>query len=1238
MCLLCRLLLVMAACATLSLPSFGALQVKYVEGTNPDWSDELDAAHIREEMEGWAAEICRSYMGSTAAVDGEILYLELYDSEDGVAATGGNMIWLNMRWLWHAGAYDTRGALIHEMGHAVQGCLSRYLGREIQLDQTITLTSGETEHLTEGLAEWVRRYCFATPTEVQNRERELATRGFALDNYGDGAGLIEYIRRAYGPGILKDLLYYCSTNRGYKVDTMWPALTGRTLEQLLDDWRAEEMSGPQFPDGYDPSAAATARWVGPGNGALSVAANWECVNANGDPMIAVPSSGTAVVAWGKAVPNIPAGSPLSCSSFLVKRWITLDGDTDWRGVPVPVTVDDGATIRTGGHTLTAGIITGTTARVYGHLAYGALKLTGDLVLCGGSVLEMPSLGNNALTQIGGKLVLQDNLPTFIKLGPGDIVAGTHTILTAVGGLPDDLSMLRLTGFSGRKACAFTKSGNTLKATVSNADYCLWTGAAGDGKFSTDGNWADGVKPTAGGGEPIVFAAAAAGTADNDIGDLTPAFIEFAQGCAATAVAGFKFTIPSGAAIARFCPDTPVFTAPVEFAGEIRTEGGVRFSGGVTAPDIHAGQTDLLGHYTIMSSGEWTPQGLYNIRSGSSITVDSCCSTLKNDALQGISVCEGGAFTSRTFHVSGTSSAVLVNNGEFAVMGDFGGDMNSNLSCIESCNGVFRLNGIKTNSTRTYHNLNLTARTVKWNDANAATSKVSVVVGGGGMNSKGEAISVANGRALAIGCTSGWVLGKGKNGSDDSTVFSSYSENPDNPATLFIDTADFNDPSVKRTVTIAGKIASSTLGVAAYGGGTIRFANTSTTQFGRGLAVLGATTLEYASTSAKAGGGDVLLEPGTTLALPSAGSGAVTVMGKLSLTNGTGTVSVRLGGGGTVVAPGTYSLVTAGSDLQPSLVSQLALANPTRVGAATTFSVSSKTLKLVVADTSATWNGGDVVVVPEGGIAVTTITVAGASRENPVAVTMGDGGTLAAGSYQVLTTTELPEEDPREYLVLVNEVPAWHAAAFRREGASIWVDVAPDDGRLGWLNETDETTLLTGTWAEGVEYGADGRAFLVDENVFTPFAASTGNVVTVELRTQLWAEDSDGLDDADAQAAIRLGTNGCFQVWTRKEPGAVGGGVGGLIWVDVVADGVTPVDGREWMFRFTIDYRSGKYKVAVADESGVMRCCTAYDDTKAFLLGAKSTAISEAAFRGETFFTSLLGTCQERPRGFSLTIL
>lgn len=34
-----------------------------------------------------------------------------------------------------------------------------------------------------------------------------------------------------------------------------------------------------------------------------------------------------------------------------------------------------------------------------------------------------------------------------------------------GGLPDDLSMLRMTGLTGRKTCTFAASGNTLKAKI-----------------------------------------------------------------------------------------------------------------------------------------------------------------------------------------------------------------------------------------------------------------------------------------------------------------------------------------------------------------------------------------------------------------------------------------------------------------------------------------------------------------------------------------------------------------------------------------------------------------------------------------------------------------------------------------------------------------------------------------------------------------------------------------------------
>ena len=1272
--------------------SYGALQIKYMAGTSPENMAEVDAYHLREEMEGWAAEICRSYTataenphGSTAAVDDEVMYFSF--DYDGVAATGGNTIWLNLPF-FRGNPYDARGALVHEMGHVVQGCLSRYLtkqageDREIKLDNTIRFDNGKVEHLTESLAEWVRRYCFAPADEVQSREYELAKSGYAFNDVGDGAGLIAYLRRTYGAQILNDLLIYCSTNRGEKIDTMWPALTGRTYDELLGDWRHEEritdaivqwtangtqdgirrinynkctsfnfssrtgsvksgiedgnwtvaMRGkfePQpsgagdavfalgsdfriaasasqsshtmvavkegtsvkvyldgvasvslqmtagadlsrdvsigsgfecqdyrmfdralnanelrqyfdaFPSSYDPLAPTVARWIGQADGNLSNEANWECVNSNGDNISSVPTAATAVVAWGEKMPNIPQGAALPCASFTVKRWATLDKDTDLRGLSVPVTIDADATIRTDGYKLTANAVTGETLRLYGHLAYNSLDLSGDLILCGGSILEMPTAGT---THIGGSLEIQGSELVFIKLAGGELPAGEHTILTAGGGFPDDLSLLRMTGLTGRKACMFTAVGNTLKAVVTEGEICMWTGAAGDGRFSTAGNWADGVKPTVGGGEPIVFAAESAATATNDIGSLSPAYIEFAQGCAPITVAGEKFSLPAGTAITLASTVEVVFTAPVEFAGDIHTIGDVRFDGGVTAPDIHADQTDIYGNYTLTYSGEWTPKGRYAIQSGSSLTVDSCLSSYKDDNRRGIAILEGGAFTARVFRVANDAHLVEVNHGVFTVTEECKCDYYTKMSYVDSCTGEFRLNRLKTNTKWDYVYFEFNARHADWDDVNAATSKVNVVMGPGGMGFNKQKLIVWNNRALALGCSSDWTMESGT--SDEAIVFSARTEDAAGPMRLLFNTADHDDPSVKHTVTIAGRIANPNVGVAAYGGGTLKFSNTSGGQFGSGLAVLDATTLEYASPDAKAGGGDVYLAPGSTLALPSAGSGAVSVTGKLAFTNGVGTVHVRLGDGNAAIRPGTYSLLTAGGGVAEDLVQRLRLVNKYR------------------------------------------------------------------------------------------------AATFRMDGNTLYIDVAPDGAYPHWIDEAAGTTGLTGRWSGDVSYN-NGIAFLEGVNIFAPYNASTGNVVMVETTAQFCEYIRDDTPDAAAQAAVRLGTNGCFQVWAGEKSGVESGGVGELGWVDVEAEGVVPVSGAEYTLRTTFDYTVGTYSVEA--KTGLTEFTRLVEKENpvnpvnpvrtSFQLAVVTNCISSIGFVGETYFTSLYGEGRYEIIGF-----
>ena len=172
---------------------------------------------------------------------------------------------------------------------------------------------------------------------------------------------------------------------------------------------------------------------------------------------------------------------------------------------------------------------------------------------------------------------------------------------------------------------------------------------------------------------------------------------------------------------------------------------------------------------------------------------------------------------------------------------------------------------------------------------------------------------------------------------------------------------------------------------------------------------------------------------------------------------------------------------------------------------------------------------------------------------------------------------------------------------------------------------------------GIDYEADGRALLLGENTFTPYTTSSSNVVTVDVKTTLFESDGEDPVEAGTQAAIRLGTNGCFQVLTVGNAANVEmlplsngnsqsetGNTGNIpVWMDVSNSAVTPVDGGEWTFRFTFDYGANKFSVAVIAD-GHRYALKAADGARTFSLAASGNAISDIAFKGETQFTSLLG--------------
>ena len=204
-----------------------------------------------------------------------------------------------------------------------------------------------------------------------------------------------------------------------------------------------------------------------------------------------------------------------------------------------------------------------------------------------------------------------------------------------------------------------------------------------------------------------------------------------------------------------------------------------------------------------------------------------------------------------------------------------------------------------------------------------------------------------------------------------------------------------------------------------------------------------------------------------------------------------------------------------------------------------------------------------------------------------------------------------------------------------------VDVAmiPSAAELGRVNDNAITTLRTGAWSKPVAYDATMRKAEIEDATFTPTAPSNGRRVTMTVTAEMSAANVEQTDpDSTAQAAIRLGTNGCFQVWTLGESQSSATAQ----WVDVAADGVTPTNGVEYTFRVAFDYKAQTYSVEVksADEwqpLSTTNSSTPPLTTHDFPLATRGTSISRVKFTGETTFTSLLGEWADKLRGFVLRL-
>ncbi len=190
---------------------------------------------------------------------------------------------------------------------------------------------------------------------------------------------------------------------------------------------------------------------------------------------------------------------------------------------------------------------------------------------------------------------------------------------------------------------------------------------------------------------------------------------------------------------------------------------------------------------------------------------------------------------------------------------------------------------------------------------------------------------------------------------------------------------------------------------------------------------------------------------------------------------------------------------------------------------------------------------------------------------------------------------------------------------------------PAASTLGWIDERFLTTGLTGEWYPGISWDPNTwTAVLSSDNTFKVQPPSAGTNVTLTVTVAFDAVPmEEATPDETAQGAVWLGTNGCFQVWTKElkvEGGELKVGRDAA-WLDVAAEGVTPAPGVEYTFKVVFDYTAGTYSVGVQDGTE-WRSLAGRDDPIApqtdFPLAASGTSIAKIRFNGDGVLRSITG--------------
>jgi hypothetical protein len=177
-------------------------------------------AHDMKEWTNRAAQICERHYGmicdelmSPGFKPLTVIHLTLKNDYNGVAAAGGGRITGSVKYF--RAHLDDYGAMVHETTH----CIQQYRSR------------GNPGWLVEGIADYIRFFKY----EPGKIGRQNAERAKYDGSYRVTAAFLGFVVEKYDPQIVTKL--NAIMREGKYKEEVWKELTGKTVEELNQEWR-----------------------------------------------------------------------------------------------------------------------------------------------------------------------------------------------------------------------------------------------------------------------------------------------------------------------------------------------------------------------------------------------------------------------------------------------------------------------------------------------------------------------------------------------------------------------------------------------------------------------------------------------------------------------------------------------------------------------------------------------------------------------------------------------------------------------------------------------------------------------------------------------------------------------------------------------------------------------------------------------------------------------------------------